>query len=204
MRITLSWKITAILVVFGLVPASIVAWFAYNSNDDYRKKQTLIVVKTTEAISFRAAAILEKDPKVVEQALQGSLEEKVRRAIEDVITTELGQSAIQSAQVYIVTAEGRVLVWRKPTQGFDSNVANSTMDFRYLDLAKKAAAGDHIYQFIEAGDDSGSKSELVSYAPLHLSVLERGPQRLVAMIAIPRNVVFESILKNQPPLIEPS
>ena len=41
MRITLSWKITAILVLFGLVPASIVAWFAYNANDDFRKKQNV-------------------------------------------------------------------------------------------------------------------------------------------------------------------
>ena len=48
MRITLKWKITAILVVFGLVPAAIVAWFAYNANDDYRNKQILIVAKTAE------------------------------------------------------------------------------------------------------------------------------------------------------------
>ena len=41
MRITLRWKITAILVLFGLVPAAIVGWFAYYANDDYKNKQKL-------------------------------------------------------------------------------------------------------------------------------------------------------------------
>ncbi len=162
-------------MVFGLVPASIVAWFAYNANDDYRKKQKLIVAKTTEAISFRTSVVLQQDPKIVEQALKGSLPENVRHAIEDMINSELGQSAIQSSQVYIVTAEGRVLVWKKPSQGFDSNVANSTMDFRYLESAKQAAAGnEHTYKLIPPGDDSGAKEELVSYAPVHLGCRRAG------------------------------
>ena len=45
MRITLRWKITAILVLVGLVPAAIVGWFAYNANDDYRNKQILLVAE---------------------------------------------------------------------------------------------------------------------------------------------------------------
>ena len=55
MRVTLSWKITTILVLFGLVPASIIAWFAYKANDDFKDKQTLIVKQTGEAISYHVA-----------------------------------------------------------------------------------------------------------------------------------------------------
>ena len=43
MRIRLDTQITTALVLFGLVPASIVAWFAYQANDDFKDKQRLIV-----------------------------------------------------------------------------------------------------------------------------------------------------------------
>ena len=55
MRITLQWKITAILVAVGLVPALIVGWFAYKANDDYRNKQILVVRKTAETICARVS-----------------------------------------------------------------------------------------------------------------------------------------------------
>ena len=40
MRMSLeSTRSRSALVLFGLVPASIVAWFAYKANDDFKKKQ---------------------------------------------------------------------------------------------------------------------------------------------------------------------
>ena len=201
MRITLRWKITAMLVLFGLVPASFVAWFAYNANDEYKKKQTLIVVKTAEAISFRVAAILQQDPKTVEQALNGSLPDSVKGLIHDVILTELGKSSIQAAQAYIVTSEGRALVSKRANQGFDSNAANTTIDYRFAEVAREAAGSASVhFKFIDDRDDSGAKTELVSYAPLHVVVpgaANEGAHRFVALVVLPREVVFDSILKNQ-------
>ena len=37
MRITLRTKVTTALVLFGLVPAFIVAYFAYQSNDELQR-----------------------------------------------------------------------------------------------------------------------------------------------------------------------
>ena len=198
MRITLRWKITAILVVFGLVPASIVAWFAYNANDDYRKKQTLIVVKTAEAISFRVAAVLQQDAKIGQEALKGNLPDNEKRSIQEAISLELGRSGIPTAQVFIVTAEGRMLVWRHANQNFDPNVTNQAMDLRYVDLAKQAAAGnDFGYKFVEPGDDSGVKSELVSYAPTARRRFGRG-QRRVAPPRDPDHSSSRSCLRGDP------
>ena len=51
----------------GLVPAAIVGWFAYNANDDYRKKQILIVSKTAEAISVsRQPSVLQQKSKAAD------------------------------------------------------------------------------------------------------------------------------------------
>jgi methyl-accepting chemotaxis protein len=202
MRITLKWKIMVILVIFGVVPASIVAWFAYYSNDDYRKKQTLIVGKTTEAISLRAAAILQQDPKIAQQALRGIIPEDQKQSIQNVIAMETGRSGIPTAQVLVVTTEGRMLVWKKANQNFEgANVANQPMDMRYFELVKQAAGSDFSYQFIdESGDDSGAKNELVSYAPLHVagsSEANSGPQTLVTLLTLPRKTVFDAIYKNQ-------
>jgi methyl-accepting chemotaxis protein len=201
MRITLRWKITAILVVFGLVPASIVAWFAYNSNDDYKKKQTLIVVKTAEAISFRAAAIMQDDPKTVELALNGNLPDLVKTRIQNVIENELGHSSIQAAQAYLVTSEGRALISKRGPQGFEANAANTTIDYRYREVAAEAANGNLVGpKFVPAGDDSSAKDELVCFAALHLGTpagANNATHRFVALVVLPREVVFESIVNNQ-------
>ena len=62
MRISLTNKITFALVLFGLVPASIVAWFAYNSNDEFRGNQTLLIKQAAISISDQVAAVLQQDP----------------------------------------------------------------------------------------------------------------------------------------------
>ncbi len=40
MRISLRKQITAALVLFGLVPATIVAWFAYQTKTSSRRNKT--------------------------------------------------------------------------------------------------------------------------------------------------------------------
>ena len=54
MRISLTNKITIALVLFGLVPASIIAWFAWNSNNDFGNLQTILVKQAATSISDRS------------------------------------------------------------------------------------------------------------------------------------------------------
>ena len=124
MRITLRWKITAILVLVGLVPAAIVGWFAYYANDDYKNKQKLLVQKTAESISFRAASVMLASPtKVAESAVAGTspLPDAERSIIQEQIRQELGNALLNSAQVYVVNSDGKVVVWRRANQGFETN-----------------------------------------------------------------------------------
>jgi methyl-accepting chemotaxis protein len=208
MRIKLRWKITVILVLVGLLPAGIVGLFAYYANDDYRKKQMLIVSKTAEAICFRAAGILQQKPKLPEEMLAGAstLPPAERDQILGLIATELYKSKISSAQVYIVRSNGTVVVSKKANQSSEANPANKDIELRYMDVVKKAASGPVVdAEFIESADDSNAKDDLIAYASQHMAGVAPDPNgnhRLVSLVIVPRGVVFETIHKNQESMLE--
>ena len=203
MRIKLRWKITAILVLVGLVPAGIVGWFAYNANDDYRKKQMLIVSKTAEAICFRAAGILQQKPKLADDVLGGTspVPTAERDQILNMISAELYKSKINSAQVYIVKSSGIVVVSKKAVQSLEANAANIPVDPRYAEVVKKAATAPVAdSEFIPSGDDSDVKDDLIAYASQHVAGVApegNGNHRLVTLVIVPRGVVFETIHRIQ-------
>ena len=138
MRVTLSWKITTILVLFGLVPASIIAWFAYKANDDFKDKQTLIVKQTGEAISYHVGDIMQQNATLIEQAQKGSLPAVERQAIQNLIEERLSNSTVDSAQVFVIdptTVAGTAACQRS---GSTLNPANVSLDLRYKQVAKEA------------------------------------------------------------------
>jgi methyl-accepting chemotaxis protein len=203
MRFTLRWKVTAILVLVGLVPAAIVGWFAYYANGDYSNKQRLIVRKTAELISFRAANVLDQNPQALDAALAGTapLPENERNQLQVRINQDLKTSLLSSAQVYLVSsAGGKVLLRRSSNQTFESNVLNTPIDLlRYNEVVKEAAGSDSVTsKFLDAGDEAGGKAELVAYVPVHLAGDPAiGIHRLVTLIIVPEDVVYEVINRNQ-------
>jgi methyl-accepting chemotaxis protein len=51
MRLTLRTQITTALVLFGLVPAAIVATFAWVSSEDYKDKQKTLIKQAAQHIN---------------------------------------------------------------------------------------------------------------------------------------------------------
>ncbi len=199
MRFTLRGKITAILVLVGLVPAAIVGWFAYYANDDYRSKQILLVRMTAEAISYRVASVLSGNPKALEAELAGTapLTDAEKNQIQSTIAQELRNSIPNSAQVYVVaSSSSRMLVWRRATQNFESNLGR--IDDRFNEVVKEASTGAISYKWVDSAEDPVRKNELVAFAPLHLSGDPlNGPHMLVTLVTVPREVVYETINRNQ-------
>ncbi len=199
MRFTLRGKITAILVLVGLVPAAIVGWFAYYANDDYRSKQILLVRMTAEAISYRVASVLSGNPKALEAELAGTapLTDAEKNQIQSTIAQELRNSIPNSAQVYVVaSSSSRMLVWRRATQNFESNLGR--IDDRFNEVVKEASTGAISYKWVDSAEDPGAKNELVAFAPLHLNGDPvNGPHMLVTLVTVPREVVYETINRNQ-------
>src|SRR6202035_5248770 len=121
--ISLTNKITIALVVFGLVPASIIAWFAYDSNNDFRGKQNLLIKQAAISISDRVASTLERDPATaaatIKDASAGSLPTAAKESIRAEIGFILRELVLDNSQVYIFTSDGKVLITRKPYGQFD-------------------------------------------------------------------------------------
>ncbi len=200
MRVTLSWKITTILVLFGLLPASIIAWFAYKANDDFKDKQTLIVKQTSEAISYHVAGIMTQNATLIEQAQKGALPDNERRAIQNLIEERLSNSTVDSAQVFVIDPDNHVLVRRLANGGFDSNPANVSLDLRYRLVAKDATGRNVGSRLVKPSTfDPTGKEELVSFAPMHLGLppAPEGGHGFVTLVIVPRDVVFATIISNQ-------
>ena len=61
MRISLRTKVTVALVAFGLIPAGIIAAFAYNSAQDFMGRQRLMIRQAAVAISDHARLLVQKN-----------------------------------------------------------------------------------------------------------------------------------------------
>ena len=209
MRFSLRTQITTALVLFGLVPASIVAWFAYRANDDFREKQTLVIRQAAASISDHVASVLLTNPKSIAKAVDGGLEEKEKRTIWNLINKSLGQFAIESAQVYVVSPDNNnKLLVKRTNQVFDSNLATTALPTRYMNLASQDVNEPDAKLVEPPTSDSDAKTELVGYAPVHLGTVESAADGkqvnadekhglLLTLVIVPKEVAFATIVKNQ-------
>ncbi|MFI5458321.1 MAG: methyl-accepting chemotaxis protein [Isosphaerales bacterium] len=201
MRIPLVAQITTALVLFGVVPASIVAFYAYQANDDFKDKQKLIVQQAAASISEQIVNVMqEKKSKAIDEATAGKLPDEEKKRIWDLIEEVLGPIKIDSAQVYLVNPDNHILVWRRSSEGFESNLDNVQFPQRYERVAKKAINLMGTVQVDPPESKPDEKVELVSYAPVHLGAVQPNPNGrhgFVILVAVPREIVFATIYRNQ-------
>jgi hypothetical protein len=139
MRISLTKKITFALVLFGLVPASIIAWFAYDSTNDFRLNQTLLIKQAAISISDKAASVLLRDPGTLKEAKAGTLSQGAKEEIRGSIGFVLTELALDNSQVFIFTHDGKVLVKRKPYGQSETDQAEGLSLTRYQKWAETNA-----------------------------------------------------------------
>jgi methyl-accepting chemotaxis protein len=200
MRISLTNKITFALVVFGLVPASIIAWFAWDSTNDFRLNQTLLIKQAAISISDKAASVLERDPGTLKEAKTGVLSQAAKQEILTRIGFVLTELALDNSQVFIFTPDGKVLVKRKAYGQSDTDQAEGLSLTRYQKWAETNAtipvsAPSKPY----AGEREG-KVEMIGSAPVHLpevSTVPDGRHGFVSLVVVPEDVAFATINKNQ-------
>ena len=193
MRISLRLQITAALVLFGLIPASTVAWFAFRAYDDFKRSQKLLVEQAAVSICDNVASLLKANPEAMKAAQNVSLPEAERRKIINRINEVLYEFSIGSAHVHIVNSDNRILV-RRRDDGLDNSVTKATLLSQYETVARKAA-NDPGVDFVDPPESQpDGKVEVVGYAPVHLGAEQHG---LITLVSIPQGVAFATIIKNQ-------
>jgi len=204
MRISLSTQITTALVLFGVVPASIVALYAYQANDDFKDKQTLIVQQAAASISEQVVNEIEvakkQDEKVIEGAIAGKLPETVRKEIESLIEQVLEPFKLDSAQVYVINPKNHILVWRKNSDGFETKPDEQLFPPRYVRVADRAVNDKMGSIFVSSSAAKpDEKDQLASYAPVHgIGPPDpNGGHGFVTLVIVPKAIVFKTILDNQ-------
>ena len=205
MRISLTNKITFALVLFGLVPASIIAWFAYDSNNDFRRSQSLLIKQAAISVSDRVGAELERDTSpeapAVKQAISGALPASTKDRIKAQIESIIGQLGFDNSQVYIFTPDNHALVKRKMYGQYEDNpTADGLSHARYMKMAENAVLNAGVDSSEPLPGEREGKVELIGYAPIHLKDVPAGPNGrhgFVTLVVVPQDVAFATIYKNQ-------
>jgi methyl-accepting chemotaxis protein len=193
MRISLINKITIALVLFGLIPASIVAWFAYQANDDFREKQIFLIKQAAISVMDHVAPYLAQKKPAGDEPPQVP-DAVIAREIELVVN----QYPFDSAQVFVVDPNNIVLFARRLTGGADPALKGSAIKPRYAKLVEKAvAAGADVSR--PPPSEQAATVELVGYAPIHQNNLpaNQGQHGVVTLVVVPQEVAFATIYRNQ-------
>ena len=166
MRISLTTKITIALVLFGLVPASIVAWFAYDSNNDFGKLRPSSSSRRQRR-SATACRTADGSPSRPEGGRHGTNSRTTTR--EKIKLKLIHPRAIRHRSrpgSSCLTPNDKVLVKRSPT-GLRPNLVNCELSARYLKRWRKmpsttAGSGP---SSIESEPDQSRDHRLRSRAP---------------------------------------
>jgi methyl-accepting chemotaxis protein len=189
---SLRWKVTLALVAFGLIPAGIVAAFAYTSTDDFIAKQNRIIYTASAAISDHIAPVIQKR---TESASKVEVTDDDRGAIQSQVSEVLRLFSLPTAIVYVVDPEDRV-VYKRRSDGNPETVKD--LPFKYQDAAK-SANGKVGPEPIEARyEPTYEPAEIVGYAPIRLGIPPgRSGHGFVTLVSVPKSVAYETIYKNQ-------
>jgi methyl-accepting chemotaxis protein len=204
MRLTLRKQITTALVLFGLVPSSIVAVFAFLSNDDYKEKQKILIRESAAMIGDHIAPLLAPHFRGDHTATQTTftLDEKTRDAIEAAIRAIMEQFKLETAQVYLLDPQNRVLVKRLETGNFDVSVANNKNFLMGPVTRVPVNAKSHSYwEELEGHSNALGKepAQVVGSAPVQLPnvPVTETTHGYVVLTSVPRKDAYATIYNNQ-------
>ncbi len=205
MRIPLRTKVTLTLVAFGLIPAGIVAAFAYMSAQDYMSKQTLMISAAAASISDHARMLVlknnDQDRKSEKAAADGSLAirwelpEADRDDLQMRIADSLREHGLETAIVYVLDPMNNVILQR--------NNAGSYQAGGKLTTDKYTRVADHANgmmgtETLPSKTEPYEPAEIVGFSPV-LPPPRNGTARhgYVTLIVVPKTSAFQTIYDNQ-------
>ncbi len=208
MRIPLRTKVTLALVAFGLIPAGIIAAFAYTSALDFMGRQRLMIRQAAKAISDHAKLLVQKNNELAHKGDQAGAEnppplkwELTEEDLQDLqrhISDAVRDYNLTNASVYLVDPRNYLIIQRDKQNSFSNNLRDTKVPYKYEKMAD-LANGQFGTEAIEAKPDTTEPAEIVGFAPV--SALIQKPvtasHGYATLVAVPRSSAFETIYDNQ-------
>jgi methyl-accepting chemotaxis protein len=199
MRLTLRRQITTALVLFGLVPAAIVAAFAWLSNDDYRDKQKILL---RQAAQYANALLI---PYLTNKFENPSFDKAnwipqgdERNIIHHVLRVTVEGFNLKSSRIMLISPSKKILARMNETGGYDNVMLPvsppADLDMKYDPLVKKT------FGLNGCEDIPGPPVELVGFSPLQLPAPAQpypSGHGYAILVAQPRSVAYSTIYDNQ-------
>ena len=194
MRIPLRTKVTLTLVAFGLIPAGIVAAFAYMSAQDFKGRQTVMIRQAAASISDHAKMLVlknnelehkgEKVPAENPPPLKWELTDADREDLQRHISYTLRDHNSPNASVYLVDPMNNLVLQRSNTGTYTTG---GKLLSKYETIAD-LATGKMGTQPIEARSEPYEAAEIVGYAPVAAPIQKHGAAShgYATLITVPR------------------
>src|SRR5271165_708964 len=205
MRIPLRTKVTLTLVLFGLIPAGIVACFAYMSAQDFKGKQTVLIRQAAASISDHAKMLVlknnelehkdEKMPAEDPPPFKWELTDADREDLQRHISYTLRDHNSPNGSVYLVDPMNNLVLQR-------SNTGTCTTGGKLLskyETIADLATGKMGTQPIEARSEPYETAEIVGYAPVAAPIQKLGAAAhgYATLVVVPKKSAYETIYENQ-------
>jgi methyl-accepting chemotaxis protein len=206
MRLTLQKQILTALMLFGLVPASIVAAFAFLSNEEFKEKQNILFKQTSNLISSELVKefgdrfkLKKPDSEIPLLTLSDSDREK----IQSIIGKAASNFGLQSAQISLVSPDQKVLLRTNEGGDLDPSVRGPMLlEGRYQKAAEYSNTSILAAEVPAAPGGGADKnpSEVVGAAPVAFENVPASPNskhRYVVLTVVPKLAAYWTIYSNQ-------
>jgi methyl-accepting chemotaxis protein len=196
MRLSLRYQVTTALVLFGLVPAAIVAWYAYGSTQEFKKNQQLLIRRAAAAASNRLELLFQQGLVRDEKSLAVLLDpSKIDRAAVNVeLNNVAGQFGVSYAEIYVVDPHQQVVIRRQRDGDYDKKTDRG-LPAKYIPAFDDCTSGHQARNWIMAltGEKShGEPPELVGYSPLNSLRSDKG-RNYAVLVAVPMTEAYAAI-----------
>ena len=200
MRLSLRYQITTALVLFGLIPAAIVAWFALDSTKEFKKNQQLLIMRAAAAAGTRIELLLQQglSGKEGKAAADWDPSKVDRGQINFELNSVAQQFGVEHAEIFVVDPRYRVVIKRQAGGEIDQVVVKQ-LPARYnpaYDEATQGMAGggrgkNGIKPF-PGNSEHGEVAELVGYNPLY-NVRNENNRGYAVLVVVPITEAYSAI-----------